>query len=189
MAEQISHKKSLRVNRLSKDRRQLLKEYYNLDSDANSQIANPPPTIGDNKADEEVMTSMETIRPMEEGEEGSEEGERRTMKEGDEEGKEEGDRTSSEDAEGRKDRTSGLSGSTSTPLEDKPISDLTFKELIHIHNSLLKRETETNNSIKNTIYDNYYDLIKVNNLLKDVVKQGQGQEIMELKRCIDLLNA
>lgn len=35
MAEQISHKKSLRVSSLNKDRRLLLREFYNLENEPN----------------------------------------------------------------------------------------------------------------------------------------------------------
>lgn len=51
---------------------------------------------------------------------------------------------------------------------DKAPADLTFLELVRIHNTLLKREAETSSSIKNTIYDNYCDLIKVQDVLGDI---------------------
>ncbi|CCF55787.1 hypothetical protein KAFR_0A03520 [Kazachstania africana CBS 2517] len=46
--------------------------------------------------------------------------------------------------------------------------EMTLKELLVVHNKLIGKEIEMNNLIKDTIYDNYYDLIKVNNLLKNL---------------------
>lgn len=48
------------------------------------------------------------------------------------------------------------------------IPNKTLKELLQIQNILLTRETEADNNIKNTIYDNYYDLIKVDKTLLEV---------------------
>lgn len=118
MAEQISHKKSLRVNRLSRDRRLLLKEYYQLEEPQSADGSPTPP--GDGKAAE-----------------GTAEG------------------TVDEEAQ-------------PAAVDDRPIDECSFADLMRLHNQLLKKETETNNSIKNTIYENYYDLIKVNDLLKEM---------------------
>lgn len=100
MTEQISHKKSLRVSRLDKDRALLLSQYQDQDQDQN---------------EERNTNSQNTI----------------------------------------------------TPEEDSPVPS--FKELIHTHNELLGKEQDTNNLIKSTIYDNYYDLIRCNELLQDFI--------------------
>lgn len=119
MAEQISHKKSLRVSRLSKDRRLLLKEYYQLDEPQSAEVEAAPPMNGE--AAEET----------------------------------------------------GAGESNKSDMGDKPIDQCKFADLMRLHNSLLKKETETNNSIKNTIYENYYDLIKVNDLLKEMSQSNE----------------
>ncbi|CCC68852.1 hypothetical protein NCAS_0B07680 [Naumovozyma castellii] len=146
MAEQISHKKSLRVNRLNKDRRLLLKEYYKLEEGTEPE---PEPEINgetkegqeqEQKSQQRIPSTVDTPEPT----------------------------------------------VVATPMEDKPVSSLTFKELIQIHNKLLSKETETNNTIKNTIYENYYDLIKVNDLLKEV-RHAKSDEVAQLKQCVDLL--
>lgn len=131
MAEQISHKKSLRVTRLNKDRRLLLKEYYKLEEEAKENQHQPP--------------SQEVKEPNDES-----------------------------------------NTPSNTDIEDKPINERPFKELVQIHNKLLKKETETNNSIKNTIYENYYDLIKVNDLLKEITHANDPQ-LAQLKDTIDIL--
>lgn len=131
MAEQISHKKSLRVTRLNKDRRLLLKEYYKLEEEA--------------KENQHQSPSQQVKEPNDES-----------------------------------------NSSSNTDIEDKPINERPFKELVQIHNKLLKKETETNNSIKNTIYENYYDLIKVNDLLKEITHANDPQ-LAQLKDTIDIL--
>lgn len=131
MAEQISHKKSLRVNRLNKDRRLLLKEYYKLEEGEKENLHQPP--------------SDELKEPNNES-----------------------------------------NSSSTTDIEDKPINERPFKDLVQIHNKLLKKETETNNSIKNTIYENYYDLIKVNDLLKEMTHANDPQ-LAQLKDTINIL--
>lgn len=128
MAEQISHKKSLRVNRLSRDRRLLLKEYYQL-NEPQSANEEPAPPVANGAAEESTGEEPKTDEH-----------------------------------------------------EDKPIGESRFADLIRLHNSLLKKETETNNSIKNTIYENYYDLIKVNDLLKEMSQSNEPllQRLKEL---------
>lgn len=116
MAQQISHKKSLRVNRLNRDRRQLLKEYYQLEQQGSAEAENTP---------QEPQKPTGTIETEQEPRQ-------------------------------------------HTATDDRPISECDFSELVRLHNKLLKKETETNNSIKSTIYENYYDLIKVNDLLKEM---------------------
>lgn len=134
MAEQISHKKSLRVANLKKDRRMLLKEFYNLE-DAEHAPQQP-------KQEEEPVKEVVEIMDVE-----------------------------------------SATSTSNVSLEERPISELGFKDLIHIHNTLLSKETETNNSIKNTIYDNYYDLIKVNDLLKQMTQDNQTQ-LEQLKETV-----
>lgn len=76
--------------------------------------------------------------------------------------------------------------STNHVQKDKPIEQLNFQELVHTHNRLLSKETEMNNSIKNTIYENYYDLIKVNDLLKSMTGSNE-KELSQLKEAVKLL--
>ncbi|CAR29980.1 hypothetical protein ZYGR_0AD06710 [Zygosaccharomyces rouxii] len=91
-----------------------------------------------------------------------------------------------EEAEEHK-RTEPKPNATSSHVqEDKPIEQLKFQELVHTHNRLLSKETETNNSIKNTIYENYYDLIKVNDLLKSMTGSNE-KELNQLKKAVELL--
>lgn len=70
--------------------------------------------------------------------------------------------------------------------ENKPINESTLAELLHTHNKLLGKETEANSTIKNTIYENYYDLIKVNDLLKQVATE-KDDTLRELKKTLDML--
>lgn len=70
--------------------------------------------------------------------------------------------------------------------KDRPVEQLNFQELVRTHNRLLGEETETNNSIKNTIYENYYDLIKVNDLLKGMTGSNE-KELNQLKEAVKLL--
>lgn len=69
---------------------------------------------------------------------------------------------------------------------DQPIEQLNFQDLVRMHNRLLSKETETNNSIKNTIYENYYDLIKVNDLLKGMTGANEN-ELTRLREAVKLL--
>ncbi|CAL9731710.1 vacuolar protein sorting-associated protein 51 [Monosporozyma unispora] len=103
----ISHKKSLRVSRLTKDRELLLSRYQ--DDNSNGSVE---------KSSESVSESIE--KP------------------------------------------------------DKP----SFKELIQTHNQLLGKEQDTNNLIKSTIYDNYYDLIRVNKSLEQFIDPQGDINIM-----------
>ncbi|GAV56370.1 hypothetical protein ZYGR_0BB01470 [Zygosaccharomyces rouxii] len=85
--------------------------------------------------------------------------------------------------------TESKSDASATPShvqEDKPIEQLNFQELVRTHNRLLSKETEMNNSIKNTIYENYYDLIKVNDLLKSMTGSNE-KELSQLKEAVKLL--
>ena len=69
---------------------------------------------------------------------------------------------------------------------NEEIGNLPFKRLVQIHNKLLGKETETNNSIKNTIYENYYDLIKVNDLLKEITNANEDK-VGKLKQTVESL--
>ncbi|GCF00722.1 hypothetical protein ZYGM_001893 [Zygosaccharomyces mellis] len=91
-----------------------------------------------------------------------------------------------EDKEEHKETGSKPNTSTSHVQRDKPIEQLNFQELVHTHNRLLSKETEMNNSIKNTIYENYYDLIKVNDLLKSMTGSNE-KELSQLKEAVKLL--
>lgn len=117
MTEQISHKKSLRVNRLTKDRELLLIHYEGKDAEADTQT--------DTQRESTALPAPPLSQP-----------------------------------------------NTATGPS--------FKELIQTHNRLLGQEQDTNNSIKSTIYDNYYDLIRVNTTLQEFTS-GEGQ-------CVGLWN-
>ncbi|QLG74790.1 hypothetical protein HG535_0H01170 [Zygotorulaspora mrakii] len=134
MAEQISHKKSLRVSRLGRDRRQLLKEYYKLESAQEEALAE----TGNGKLEHNQIENAADVSESPEKE------------------------------------------------VEKSIGDQTFKELVQTHNTLLKKETETNNSIKNTIYENYYDLIKVDTLLKGITEANEPQ-LSQLRKTVEML--
>ncbi|AAS53473.1 AFR102Cp [Eremothecium gossypii ATCC 10895] len=115
MAEQITHKKGLK--RLDKDKRLLLKQYYQLD-DATKQTA-----------EQSTPTSSSETKDAGEAE--------------------------------------GGAGDMAVEVPEK-LAESTLDQLLQAHNLLLGRETAANNSIKNTIYDNYYDLVKVNQLLREM---------------------
>ena len=160
MAEQISHKKSLRVSSLNKDRRLLLREFYNLENEPNKgrqearigEKASEAHSGEEQVTDVNIDTEADTEKPVKDDELSATE---EDLKEG------------SEDAE-------------------EEIKNLPFKRLVQIHNKLLGKETETNNSIKNTIYENYYDLIKVNDLLKEITNANEDQ-INKLKQTVESL--
>ena len=71
-------------------------------------------------------------------------------------------------------------------LRPPTIAESTLTELVEAHNTLLGREREMNNTIKNAIYENYYDLIKVNELLKSV-GSDEGGQLKQLKEILKLL--
>lgn len=123
MAEQISHKRSLRVKRLDEDKKRLLKEYYKLEEGGEQEPSNDAAPV-----QEEAQTS-EHNDPSSESE--------------------------------------GESGDRASP--DLHPREMTLQQLLQVHNRLVGQEIEMGNSIKNTIYDNYYDLVKVNTLLAGVV--------------------
>ncbi|SCW04416.1 LAFE_0H13036g1_1 [Lachancea fermentati] len=141
MAEQITHKRPLKI-RLDKDKRKLLQEYYHL-NEAQAQSQNKH-----NLPSQDQSSEIESTNDNEND-------------------------------------TTATTTPTPAPV-DKPISDSTLAELVHIHNTLLTKETETNNTIKNTIYENYYDLIKVNKLLSSVAEESTVN-IEQLRATLELL--
>ncbi|EJS42930.1 vps51p [Saccharomyces arboricola H-6] len=160
MAEQISHKKSLRVSSLNKDRRLLLREFYNLKNEPNKNEQNARVEGATNESHSEDGQGTDVNASAR----GSTD--KQTMK---------GTLEAVED-----DRKEG------TEDADEEIQNLPFKRLVQIHNKLLGKETETNNSIKNTIYENYYDLIKVNDLLKEITNANEDQ-VGKLKQTVEAL--
>lgn len=141
MAEQISHKKSLRVG---KNKRSLLKEYYHLEDGATKT---DEPVTGE--VHEQDNNTLQTDTGNEE-----------VVKE-------------------------VLEDSDSQPNVDRPINEQTLKELVATHNTLLGKETATNSSIKNTIYENYYDLVKGNDKLKELSGDKLQQSMDSLKKAVE----
>lgn len=135
MTEQISHKRSLRVSRLNKDRQLLLSKYK------------PENNVSIN----DVNDSVSNVNSIDDS------------------------------TDLKKSSTDDLSNNNNNnneiEQEEKP-SGQTFKELIQIHNKLLGKEQETNNLIKSTIYDNYYDLIRVNDCLEDIIDPNSDINIL-----------
>lgn len=138
MTEQISHKRSLRVSRLNKDRQLLLSKYK------------PENNVSIN----DVNDSVSNVNSIDDS------------------------------TDLKKSSTDDLSNNNNNDdnnneieQEEKP-SGQTFKELIQIHNKLLGKEQETNNLIKSTIYDNYYDLIRVNDCLEDIIDPNSDINIL-----------
>lgn len=135
MTEQISHKRSLRVSRLNKDRQLLLSKYK------------PENNVSIN----DVNDSVSNVNNIDDS------------------------------TDLKKSSTDDLSNNNNNnneiEQEEKP-SGQTFKELIQIHNKLLGKEQETNNLIKSTIYDNYYDLIRVNDCLEDIIDPNSDINIL-----------
>ena len=160
MAEQISHKKSLRINNLNKDRRLLLREFYNLKNDPN-------------EGKQDASTEGDTSGRHSRDEHGTDVNE------------------SADENADELVQNDGLGVAVEDRNEGKQqiseeIQKLPFKSLVQIHNKLLGKETETNNSIKNTIYENYYDLIKVNDLLKEITDANKDQ-VSKLKQTVETL--
>ncbi|GMM54827.1 Vps51 protein [Maudiozyma humilis] len=147
MAEQISHKRSLRVKRLDEDKKRLLKEYYKLEDAAGE------PKEGEREGDGETPTPENAAATTPAAEELA-------------------------DAE-----------PSAEPTPELRPHDMTLQQLLQVHNRLVGQEIEMGNSIKNTIYDNYYDLVKVNSLLAGVVspetpghRPGRAAELLERLR-------
>lgn len=163
MAEQISHKKSLRISSSNKDKRLLLKEFYKLDGGEDTNITEHPFTNESSVSTADLTDVRETVTE----EKLEDEAVAIIM-----------DKSYS-DAE-------SVDSMSIRDIEERPLNELEFKDILHIHNTLLSKETETNNSIKNTIYDNYYDLIKVNDLLKELTNSKHTQ-VEKLKDTIDSL--
>lgn len=144
MAQQISHKKSLK--RVNRERRAQLKEYYKLEA-PNETDNSSKDSHESSLAPAVVVTHSKDQKPPQ------------------------------EDQHIREPKF---------PDQDQPIGQINFKDLVSMHNRLLRKETETNNSIKNTIYENYYDLIKVNDLLKSMTGANE-EELARLKDAVKLL--
>lgn len=126
----ISHKKSLRVGRLTKDRELLLNRYQQDDSTT-------VPSSNDNKV-AAMPSANEDIK----------------------EDAEDKDDITAEDCEAKLQQQND---------NDDDVPSFKFKELIQTHNKLLGKEQATNNLIKSTIYDNYYDLVRVNTSLAEFI--------------------
>lgn len=126
MTDQITHKKQLK--RINKDRRTLLKQYYNLDDnvcDVNNQVYLKSKDLHDDSA------------------------------------------------------------SLTNPELPENIQNSTLQQLVQMHNVLLSKEIEANDMIKNTIYENYYDLIKVDDLLKSIINQSDN--IQKVKEVVEMV--
>ncbi|AET40710.1 Vps51p Ecym_6334 [Eremothecium cymbalariae DBVPG len=137
MAEQIIHKKT--IKRLDKDKRQLLKQYYQLDSSPDNPSPQNKPQTKKKLPDHQTNSQEQPNNPEE------------------------------------------------SPAIQTAIADSTLTQLLHSHNILLTRETAANNSIKNTIYDNYYDLIKVNHLLGEMANSTMNHELEVLAHNVKLI--
>ncbi|AMD19331.1 HBR430Wp [Eremothecium sinecaudum] len=134
MAEQITHKKGIR--RLDRDKRELLKQYYQLQSSTH-----------------EPVSSGTAVTPP-------------------------GDKQQEEHEE-QDNYTEELAAN---------VTKNSLKELLHAHNALLARETAANNSIKNTIYENYYDLVKVNTILGEMGECPIQEKLETLKANMDRIS-
>ena len=71
-------------------------------------------------------------------------------------------------------RTDNAAGTDQTHTSKEPHEDSDilkhgrhFKELLHDYNTLKVQEVDGLKDIKTNIYDNYYDLVKINNLLQE----------------------
>ncbi|SCV02635.1 LAME_0H03598g1_1 [Lachancea meyersii CBS 8951] len=136
MAEQITHKRPLRI-KVDKERRKQLHDFYKLkDSTEDGQdVAAQANLEHDSQAEDNSTSSFEEKRLE--------------------------------------------------PSVPK-ISESRLVELVHAHNTLSSKKAEMNNTIKNTIYENYYDLIKVNELLHSVGNNDSGH-LGQLKEVFKLL--
>ncbi|SMN19290.1 similar to Saccharomyces cerevisiae YKR020W VPS51 Component of the GARP (Golgi-associated retrograde protein) complex [Maudiozyma saulgeensis] len=135
MAEQISHNRSLGVKKLNEDKKRLLKEYYKLSDEI------------DTNADNDGVASSST------------EGDIATT-------------SSTEIPDNNENDVTSIESSNTDP--ERQINEMTLQQILQIHNRLVGQEIEMSNSIKNTIYDNYYDLVKVNTLLQDIVQRDSS---------------
>lgn len=130
MAEQISHKKGFK--RLDRNKRQLLKEYYQIKQNnglrgADSKLSSSPSTEETENASDECVSIN--------------------------------------------------------------IGQSTLMELLKAHNVLMSREKAANNSIKSTIYGNYYDLVKVNYILGEMTGERIKSDIERLKESIEIIRS
>lgn len=79
--------------------------------------------------------------------------------------------------------------STKDVEEEKPLNERTFKSIMHQRNAMLKKEQEKANAIKNTIYENYLDLVRVHDLLDPQAESSRMPAILqhsqELEQLLD----
>ncbi|SCU89190.1 LAFA_0E16600g1_1 [Lachancea sp. 'fantastica'] len=143
MAEQITHKRPLRI-KLDKEGRKQLHDFYKLEEASNAS----------RKTD--VPEAVETIDTE--------------TKDGPE-----------------ADISSIATGETTCQEISLPtVGEARLSELVHAHNDLSSKKAAMNNTIKNTIYENYYDLIKVNELLHSV-SYGENEHLEKLKEVFESL--
>ncbi|SCV00179.1 LANO_0F05600g1_1 [Lachancea nothofagi CBS 11611] len=133
MAEQITHKRPVRIH-IDRDKRKQLHDYYKLKEahHRNGNIEQVEQTDASDATEEGDTSSSQSVSPV------------------------------------------------------PGISQSTLAQLVHTHNALLSKKAEMNNTIKNTIYENYYDLIKVNELLRSVGDDGKDN-LDQLKGVLKLL--
>ncbi|CEP64166.1 Vps51p LALA0_S10e03928g [Lachancea lanzarotensis] len=132
MAEQITHKRPLRI-KVDKERRKQLHDFYKLKetAEAGSEV--------DAKDESEVETdSIDTETTDQHG------------------------------------------------VRLPKVSEARLAQLVHAHNELSSQKAAMNNTVKNTIYENYYDLIKVNELLHSV-SVGENEHLEKLKQVLKML--
>ncbi len=144
MAEQISHKKSLK--RVDNEKRKRLKEYYGLKKNG-----------GDAERDSGVSGA------------GSENADSSGVGESSENVSESRLATPEENSTGKEEDIKAELENGNVDIKTRSL-----KELLQIQNVLLAEETEADNTIKNTIYDNYYDLIKVDDILREMSQLNSG---------------
>lgn len=155
--EQISFKKkkaqddksSLKVSKLQDSRRKLLQEYYQLDENNGEQSDTIHMNPSSNGRETE-HNKNEIENPLTSSSTGSE-------------------------------INNGLSNENGNieKIDDINVNKLTFKEIVHIHNTLTGHEQEINNLIKSTIYDNYYELIRVGEALGKISDTKQSDSRKE----------
>ncbi|QEU60412.1 Vps51 [Kluyveromyces lactis] len=157
MAEQITHKKSLK--RVDNEKRRLLKEYYRLQKDNKPGETTAETDKADTKPSSPSVLPGVTTGSIP---------------------------ASAADIDSCVTHANLDNAVASTPqnteqqirleLEkgDIDVTKKSLKQLLQVQNLLLAEETEADNTIKNTIYDNYYDLIKVDETLKEMTQLDES---------------
>ncbi|CDO93489.1 unnamed protein product [Kluyveromyces dobzhanskii CBS 2104] len=155
MAEQITHKKSLK--RVDNEKRRLLKEYYNLRRDNGTDTAAGDAENAGNDTDASVAGASAPAPA----------------------------------ASDREVSPQDVVQEIRLELEQGNIDvkSKSLKQLLQVQNLLLAEETEADNVIKNTIYDNYYDLIKVDGILKEMGELDESlvaqlRETCDMAQCV-----